>query len=297
MPRSSWKGFIKLSLVSIPVKGYTALTSSGGHIRLNQLHETCNSRIKYQKVCPIHGEVPRDEIVMGYEYAKDEYAVIDLAELDKLRSESDRSINLDQFIRPDQLDPLHYSGKSYFLAPDGPAGQKPYALLCRAMTDENLYGIAQVMLSGKEYLVVLRPIENLLTISVLYYDAEVKKPESFSDEVTEGEVSSEELALAKMLIQATTANNFDLAAYKDLFTERLTQLIEAKVQGQEIVAAPREEGPAVINLIEALKASVQRAKQDSGKPAEEPPKTPSKKKMAGSARQRKTSRKKKKKTG
>jgi len=104
MPRSSWKGFIKLSLVSVPVKGYTATSSGGGQIRLNQLHEECNSRIKYQKVCPIHGEVPNDEIVMGYEYAKDQYAVIDPSELDKLRSESDRAVNIDRFVSPDEPD-------------------------------------------------------------------------------------------------------------------------------------------------------------------------------------------------
>ena len=120
--RSSWKGFLRLSLVSIPVKAYTASSSGGGDISLNQLHTACHSRIKYQKLCQVHGEVTQDQIVMGYEYSKGQYAVIDTSELEKLRTESDKAISIDTFIKPEDIDPIYFTEKSYFLTPDGPAG-------------------------------------------------------------------------------------------------------------------------------------------------------------------------------
>src|SRR6185503_12645841 len=118
----------KLSLVSVPVKGYTANVASA-EIRLNQLHSECHSRIRYQKICPIHGEVPKDEIVLGYEYAKDKYTIVDPDEIDKLRSENDRAINIEEFIAPDVIDPMYLDGRNYYLVPDTPVGQKPYAVL------------------------------------------------------------------------------------------------------------------------------------------------------------------------
>src|SRR5436190_21089996 len=116
--RSAWKGFLKLSLVSVPVKAYTASAGSGGEIHLNQLHAECHSRIKYKKTCPIHGEVSQDEIVMGYEYSKDQYVVIDTAELEKLRTEDSKAITFQEFIEPDSLDPVYYRGTTYYLVPD-----------------------------------------------------------------------------------------------------------------------------------------------------------------------------------
>src|ERR1022692_3197516 len=127
--RSSWKGFLKLSLVSVPVKAYTATASEGGGVKLNQLHAGCNSRIKYQKSCPIHGEVSGDQIVSGYEYSKDQYVVIDTAELDKLRTEDSKAITIQEFIHSDALDAMYFSGTTYYLVPDGPVGQRPYAVL------------------------------------------------------------------------------------------------------------------------------------------------------------------------
>src|SRR5688572_7414279 len=132
--RSSWKGFLRLSLVSVPVKAYTA-TASSGDIRLNQLHAECNSRIQYKKTCPIHGEVTNDQIVSGYEYAKGQYVVVDPDELEKLRTEADRAIKIDVFIKPEALDPLYLSGRSYYLLPDGPVAQKPYAVIIEGMQE------------------------------------------------------------------------------------------------------------------------------------------------------------------
>ena len=297
MPRSSWKGFIRLSLVSVPVKAFTASSSGGGHITLHQLHDECHSRIRYEKTCPLHGAVSNDEIVRGYEYAKGQYAVIDVEEIDKLRTESDKAITIDKFVDPSLLDPVYYSGRTYYLAPDGPAGQKPYILLQRAMAEENVCCIAQVVLSGKEQLVTLRAVDNLIAMTTLNYESEIKQPEAFRDEVVGGDVSGEELRLTKMLIDATKAEELDLSQYHDLYTERLTTLIQTKVEGKEIVTAPAEEAPSVINLMDALKASVKQAQETTPKaPAKAAAarKSTGKRKVAASAKKRKTAGKDKK---
>jgi DNA end-binding protein Ku len=290
MPRATWKGFIKLSLVSVPVKGYTA-TSSAESVQLNQLHDKCHSRIQYKKACPIHGEIPNDEIVKGYQFAKDQYAIIDTDEIEKLRTEADRSINIEKFVRPELLDPIFYSGKTYYLTPDGQPGQKPYALLHRALVEENLCGIAQVVISSREQLVALRPMDKLLAISVLHYAEELNKPAAYEDELASAEISDQELNLAKTLIEATTDEELHLDKYRDLYNERLTKLIETKVAGQEIVQAPIEEGPAVINLMDALKASVEQAKRKA--PAKTAARKMPEKKVPEPARTRAPAKKKK----
>lgn len=289
--RSSWKGFLRLSLVSIPVKAYTAASSGGAEISLNQLHSKCNSRIKYQKTCPIHGEVPNDEIVMGYEYAKEQYAVIDTDELEKLRSEADKAINIETFVEPDEIDPIYHTEKSYYLTPDGPAGQKSYALLQEAMAAKNVQCVGQVVLHNREQLVLVRPIGKLLCMTTLRYQNQIKPASSFEDELVEAPHAREELKLVNMLIDATT-EPFDFSKYNDLYTQRLTKLIETKVEGKELVAAPSEAPQQVINLMEALKASVNRVK--AGKPVAK--KAAPGKKMAASARERRPA-KGKRKTG
>ena len=122
--RSSLKGYLKFSLVSLQVKAYPATTSDGGSVKLNQLHIDCHSRINYKKTCPNHGEVSNDAIVSGYEYQKGQYVIVDTDELEKLRTEDDKAIQIDTFINPDDLDPVYYAGKTYYLVPDGPVGQK-----------------------------------------------------------------------------------------------------------------------------------------------------------------------------
>ena len=143
--RASWSGLMRLSLVAVPVKAYPAI-ATGEAIQLNQLHEGCHSRIQYRKSCPVHGEIPNDQIVKGHEFAEGQYVVIDLDELNKLRSESDRSITIDKFIDPAWVDPTYFSGKAYYLTPDGPVGQKPYGLLRQAMAEEGLWCLAQTVL-------------------------------------------------------------------------------------------------------------------------------------------------------
>jgi len=267
--RSTWKGYLKVSLVSVPLRAYTAASGSDGRaIALNQLHAPCKSRIQYKKTCPIHGEVTQDEIVSGYEYAKGQYAVIDPDEIDKLRSESDKSINIDSFVKAGEVDPLYYSGQTYYLLPDGPIGQKPYALIQQSMLDDELHGVGTVVLSNRERLVLLRPIENLIAMTVLQHESQVKKPDLFRDEVVDiGQPSKQELKLTKQLLEALIQPDFDLAAYKDTYVEKLSELIEAKVEGKELVSPQATREPQIINLMDALKESVKRAKPGSGRTA------------------------------
>ena len=279
--RSSWKGYLRLSLVSVPVKAYTATTTGGGEIHLNQIHTDCHSRIKYQKTCPQHGEVSNDAIVSGYEFAKGQFVVIDPDELDKLRTESDKAIQIDSFIAPDALDPIYFNGKTYYLVPDGPVGQKPYELLHEGMKELKRYAVAQVVLHGKEQVVLLRPIGKLIAMTMLSYDSQIVKPATFEPEVPDQKSAPAELELVKTLIQAQTPKTFDFSKYKDVYTEKLTKLIEAKVAGQEIVTPPAPEEAQVINLMEALKQSVAKAQGEAPAEVAEAGKPP--KRMAKSA--------------
>jgi DNA end-binding protein Ku len=261
--RSSWKGYLQLSLVCVPVKAYSTASSGGGEVHLNQLHADCHRRIQYKKTCPLHGEVGNDQIVSGYEYARDRYVVVDPDELDRLRTEADKAIKIDAFIASSTFDPLYATGKKYYLAPDGPAGQKAYALLYQAMVAEDCYGVAQVVLHGREQLILLRSQENLLVLEVLHYRHQVTQPSALADEAPMMEVTPEELQMARTLVNASMAD-FNLEKYPDLYTRKLEQLIEAKVAGQELVTPPATPGPQVINLMEALRQSVARVQETNG---------------------------------
>ena len=280
-PRSSWKGFIKLSLVSVPVKAFTANNTSE-EIRLNQLHKDCNTRVKYQKVCPEHGELSSDQIVSGYEFQKGQYVVIDPQDVSKLRKESDKSISIRGFVKPEAVDPIYYAGRTYYLLPEGVAGGKPYALLHKGMADANVYAIANVVIAGREQLALLRPMENMLVMTVLSYAKKVKVIDEFSRELEEQEMSDEEKALTSTLISASFLEEFKIKSFKDEYIENLGKLIKLKVDGKEIVEAVEHEEPKIINLMDALKKSVAEAQAAAGK------------KMAPSAGQKKAAARKKK---
>jgi DNA end-binding protein Ku len=277
--RSSWKGFLKLSLVSVPVKAYTATASGGGEVRLNQLHAECHSRINYKKTCPIHGEVPNDQIVSGFEYSKGQYVIVDPEEVEKLRTPDEKAINIDAFVPPSTVDPTYFSGKSYYLIPDGPVGQKPYALLVQGMEEMKRHAVAQVVMHGRDQLVLIRPMDGLLNMAILNYDNQVTKPAAFEEEAPKAKAEPEELKLAKTLIEASSPKQFDFSKYKDHYTEKLTQLIEKKVAGEEVVAPPVHEHAPIINLMDALKESLAKVQKAEPEAAEKPPK-----KMAESAR-------------
>ncbi|MBC8106580.1 MAG: Ku protein [Anaerolineae bacterium] len=285
--RAVWSGYIRFSMVSMPVKAYSAAASGGGGApALNQLHKDCNSRINYKKVCPIHGELSADQIVSGYQFAKDQYVVIDTDEIDKLRPKSEKDIAIAAFIKPDAIDPSQFTGKSYYLLPDGQVAAKPYALLVRAMVDQKRFAFAQVVFSGREQIVLMRPVGKVLMMSMLSYASDMKSRSEFEGDVPDVDLPAPELKLAKTLTDALSEEKFDLTEYKDSYADRLTKLVEAKVAGKEIVAPPDEPAPRAINLMEALQQSL-----DAAKNKKKPSKVvmPSKAAAKAGARKRKSS--------
>ncbi|HEY2828108.1 MAG TPA: Ku protein [Pirellulales bacterium] len=259
--RSMWKGSIRFSLVTVPVQAFTAAKPNEGEVHLNQLHDKCHSRIRYKKTCPIHGEVPNDEIVTGYEYEKDHYVIVDRDEVEKAQAD-DRSITIESFISPEQIDPIYYDGRVYYLVPETPAANQPYTVLCQAMEKLDRCGVAMVVLHGKEQLLMVRPIEGVLTMMMLHYESQIRSPEAVRDEVPQGKVSAQELKLAQQLIDSSTDKKFDFARYQDRYTDRLKTLIQSKIEGKEIIEPPQtEEDVPIINLMDALRKSVQKTKQ------------------------------------
>lgn len=256
---AAWKGYLRVSLVSIPVAAFTAASRHTARgIELNQLHATCKSRIRYKKVCPIHGEVSSDEIVSGFEYAEGQYAVIDKSELDELRLPGDKSLAVDSFVPGDSIDPVYLAGQTYYLTPDGPVGEKPYALFRDALEEEQLHAVGKVVISRRERLVRVRASGPLLAMDVMQFEAETKRRAAFEDEAPSASGAAHEKKLTKSLLEAMTAESFDPSRYKDDYVERMTELIQAKVQGHELVSPPPEEEPNVINLMDALRESVKR---------------------------------------
>jgi DNA end-binding protein Ku len=256
--RTSWKGFLKLSLISVPVKAFTA-NDSAGEIHLNQLHKDCNSRVKYVKVCPEHGELKSEAIVSGYEHQKDQYVVVDPDELDKLRTKTDRAVSIDGFIPADAIDATYYAGKAHYLLPDGVAGSRPYALLRDGMVQNRVCAIAQVVMSGREQLVLLRAVGRLLVMTGLHYPQRVRQAKEFESEVEELSFKPEEVALTNTLIGASKLADFELGKYQDQYVAKLKQLITLKIDGKDVVQAPDHEEPKILNLMDALKKSVAEA--------------------------------------
>jgi DNA end-binding protein Ku len=254
--RPSWKGHLRLSLVAVPVEAYTAAAPGKGEVHLNQLHEPCHSRIRYVKTCPVHGEVPNDEIVYGYEYAKDQYAVLEPGERESFRQQGERAMTIDRFIPLDTIDPIYYSGRNYYLLPDGGAADKPYRVLCEAMHREERCALGQLVISGREELALVRPVESVLTMSLLNYVTQVKPLADFVDEVGEGRVSADELRLARTLIEQTSADEPGLEKYEDTYTQRFKEAIEAKIAGKEVITSAAEEEVPVVNLMDALRKSL-----------------------------------------
>lgn len=293
--RAVWSGFIQFSLVSVPVKAYTAAVSGGGGAPgLNQLHKECNSRIQYKKTCPIHGEVPNDQIVSGYQFADGQYVVVEPEEIQKLRPKSAKNISIAAFVKEDAIDPSMFSGRSYYLLPDGPVAQRPYALLVKAMTEQKRQAFAQVVMSGRDKIMLVRPVGKLLMMSEITYASDMKPRSEFEGDVADVEVNANELKLAKTLTDALAEDEFDLSAYRDSYAEQLNKLIELKVEGKEVVAPPDEPAPQITNLMDALQKSLADAKakrtSGGGKPAKlVAPSTAGKAAAAAQGRKRKTS--------
>jgi len=256
--RASWKGNLSFGLVSFPVQAFNALNPEQSDIHFHQLHAPCHKRIHYEKVCPIHGRVSNDEIVSGYEYAKGKYVEVEPEELDALRTETERSLTIDAFVEPDTIDPIYFDGRMYYLAPDGPVAEEPYAVVTEAMEREGRYGVGQVVFSGKDQLALVRPDNGVLHMAMLNYEAEIRKPRDVVAAAKHEHIGGRKVQLAQTLIRSWFQSDFDFGAYEDRYREKLQELIEAKIEGREIVAPEEQEKPEVINLMDALKKSISR---------------------------------------
>ncbi len=249
-------GTISFGLVNIPIKLYSTGESSSG-IQLNMLHGKCGSRLKQQYICPTDNQVVgRDEMVKGYEYAKGQYVLFSEDELKALTPEATNAIEITEFVPADQVDPVYFE-KSTYLGPDK-GGDRPYRLLAEAMKKTGRAALARYAARGKDYLVLLRPYAEGLIMQQLRYADEVR---NFSEvPLAPAEVKEPELRLAMQLIEQIATDEFHPEAYEDTVRKRTRELIEQKVQGQEITAPPAEAPKAqIIDLMEALKASLSAA--------------------------------------
>jgi DNA end-binding protein Ku len=244
---------VSFGLVSIPVRLYSATQPSAG-LSFNLLHKKCGSRVKQQYVCPTDGEkVERDDMVKGYEFAKDQYVTFSPEELKTLEEASSQAIEIAEFVPLAQIDPVYFD-KPYYLGPDR-GGAKAYRLLAEAMRRSGKAALARYAARGKQYLVLLRPSNGRLVMQQLLHTDEVRP---FSEvEVEEADLKEPEVQLALKLVEQTASESFHPEAYPDEVRARTMALIEQKVQGKEIqLTSPEPPRAQVIDLMEALKASL-----------------------------------------
>jgi DNA end-binding protein Ku len=262
--RPTWKGYLKISLVNIPIKVFPA-TDAGATLSFNQLHATCQTRIQQKRWCPFHEvEVPNTDIVKGYEFEKGHYIVVTDEDVAKVRVESTRVINLEKFTDDTAIDPI-YLERPYYLAPDGPVAKDAFAVIREGMKGKA--GIWKVALYGREYLVKVQPRENGLIMYTLRHAAEIRSMEAI-DELGDMpvEVKPEEIKLAKQVI-GTFEQDVDLQEYRDDYQAGLREIIDAKIEGREIAEPEVEAPPKVVNLMEALRKSLDSISATRKRPA------------------------------
>jgi DNA end-binding protein Ku len=275
MARAIWSGSISFGMVTIPVKLYGATESKD--ISFNLLHATCGTRLKQMRWCPTDEvEVPWNETARGYEYAKGQYVVLTDEDFEKLPLPSKHTIDLSAFVAESEIDPVYYE-RSYYLAPDERA-EKPYALLFQALEEKKLAAVATITIRKKEQLCVLRPQAGVMMLETLFYPDEIRsQPEV---EIKTAKVTGRELEMAFTLIDLLR-KPFDPAEYKDSYREAMEQLIEAKMEGREVVTSPEARESKVIDLADALRKSVEAARKGA-----KPKATASRRRATPSARRR-----------
>jgi DNA end-binding protein Ku len=256
VPRSIWKGAITFGLITIPVGLYTAIEEKD--FRFNQLHAKDNGRIRYKRVCTVCGEeVPYDEIVKGYEFEKDNYVVFTEEEMAQIPAESIKAIDIVSFVPLEEIDPIYFQ-KPYYLAPE-PSGIKAYKLLEKALSEGGKIGLAKITLREKERLATLRVKDGVFILETMHWPDEIREPE-FEELDKSVEIRSQELAMAKSLIENLT-DHFQPEEFHDAYRERLEEAVKAKIEGLEVAVAPTKEPTQILDLMEALKASVEATRE------------------------------------
>ena len=263
-PRSIGSGAISFGLVSIPVKLYVATSSQAPSFHL--LHAKCGNRIRQQRVCPVDNEVvERDQLVKGYEFAKDQYVRINDDELKALEGEASEAIEISEFVPLAKVDPIYFE-RSYYLGPDK-GGEKAYRLLTDTMTQVGKVALAKFVMRGKENLVIVRAAQKGLMMHTMYFANEVR---SF-DEIPKGEsakITGAETSLAIRLIEELSNDEFEPEKYRDEYSERVMSLVNSKAEGKEItLAQPVAQRGQVIDLMAALKESLEKTGPRQKRPA------------------------------
>ena len=279
-PHSLGSGTISFGLVSIPVKMYTAASSQS--VSFNMLHAKCGSRIRQQTFCPVCNEtVERTALVRGYEHAKDQYVRVAEDELKALEGEASKVIDIAEFVPLDTVDPVYFE-KTYYLGPDK-GGEKAYRLLGDAMAKTNRVALAKFVMRGKESLVLIRASQDRLMLHTMYFADEVRDIGEI-DAAQTAKIRDGELDLAVRLIDDLTHEEFAPTQYADEYRERVLELINKKVEGQEITVAPAEAPRAqVIDLMDALKQSLAKREAMPAAAKKPPAKAPAKSREAASA--------------
>ena len=266
MARAIWSGAISFGLVNIPVKLYSAVRKKT--VRFHQLDSADNTRIQQKRVNPNTGEdVPYEQLVKGYELSPDRYVVVRPEELESVEPKKTRTIDIEDFVELEQIDPIYYD-HPYYLAPAEGAA-KAYALLLQAMKESGRVGIARVVIRSKEQLVAIRPQDDLLLMETLLFGDEVVPPKEVGelDAVGEVEAGKREVQMAEQLIESLSTD-FDPDRYRDTYRDRVLELIERKAEGHEVAIQAAPEAPAEVpDLMAALEASIASAKKPKPKPA------------------------------
>src|SRR4051812_31132918 len=274
--RPTWKGFLKISLVNIPVRVFPA-TDSAATISFNQLHAECQTRIQQKRWCPkCEKEVPISDVVKGFEFEKGRFVVMNEDDLSKVRPESTRVIDLVQFTDSAAIDPIYFE-RPYYLAPDGQMSQEAFAVIREGMKGKA--GIGKLALYGREYLVAVQPKDKGLVMYTMRRATEIRSMAAIDElEGVPEKVKPDEIKLAKQVI-ANFEGEVDLAEYRDAYQEELQRIIDAKIAGEEVVATEEKTPPKVVNLMDALRQSLDRVstakkktvKVEAGKPAKAAP--------------------------
>ena len=257
-----WKGSISFGLVNIPIKMFTATEEKD--IRFRYLHKECNTPIKYKKMCPTcDKEISEDEIVRGFEYETGHFIIINDLDMEALKSEVDaKSIDILDFVNLSEIDPIYFD-KSYYLSPQD-TGSKAYNLLRHAMNDTGKIAIAKMTIRNKQTLAALRVFQNVLVLATIFYPDEVRAVSQVPGLPENIDVNEKELDIATRLIENLSAD-FEPRKYKDDYREALKELISKKVAGKEIEIAPETPHKNVIDLMEALQASLKQTNKKAGK--------------------------------
>jgi DNA end-binding protein Ku len=256
MASTVWKGYLTFGLLSLPVKLYSAARSES--VSFNQLHKADHSRVKQVLYCQVEDKpIPRSEIVKGYEYEKDKYVVVEDEEIKKVAPRTAKTMEVLEFVQSADVDPIFFES-SYYMAPDE-AGEKPYALLFEALSKTGSVGVAKIAMHNREHIVILRPGPHGILLHTMYYRDEIRQVEEFRTD--RSLVKEKELELAMNLVQSLQAP-FEPEKYKDTYRENLMAMIQAKVEGKEVVeTAPTQHKAPVIDILEALKMSLAQAKK------------------------------------